>query len=515
MNASLLYEVVSVDGTSAQLRITGHALKSSESYWAIDLCETVTIGAGSSTCIQLWAPSDSVCITMSGTWKVGDKFTTFTTATALANTNNFVRVVSQERDSTSCIVSGTCQTRQFQFCGALTFASVAPFAFGIMELNACTGTVNDSKIVLNGPGAIASGTATFQTTAKDAVSYTQSQSIGDVATSDTKLYDTDKFWDASGNFILANPQTITLVQGDGQKASFTISAADTYGTVRDKLNTAIACGLGQGAIVGSANTDKFASFVDTAASSGLEAVKGTFVIRSAIAGKNGEITFVGADNVISALSLANIQCSQNNVFTVDVTNAHTACTVAADVKLADNNLIGIVHKNVDVQFADSTGVKVIWDDTKKDFTLMGGSANACATFVHLADRTTVLQVGANQKQDIGIGIGNMGTYALGINNIQVTSNTLANEAIGKIDMAIDRVSSQRSTLGALQNRLDHTINNLSVTTENLTAAESRIRDVDMAKQMMEYTKYNVLNQAATAMLAQANQLPQQVLQLLR
>ena len=67
----------------------------------------------------------------------------------------------------------------------------------------------------------------------------------------------------------------------------------------------------------------------------------------------------------------------------------------------------------------------------------------------------------------------------------------------------------------MQNRLDHTINNLSVTYENLTAAESRIRDVDMAKQMMEFTKYNILSQAATAMLAQANQLPQNVLQLLR
>ncbi|MFZ5968973.1 MAG: flagellin [Bacillota bacterium] len=80
---------------------------------------------------------------------------------------------------------------------------------------------------------------------------------------------------------------------------------------------------------------------------------------------------------------------------------------------------------------------------------------------------------------------------------------------------IDNVSSARSTLGALQNRLEHTVNNLSTTTENLTAAESRVRDVDMAKEMSTYTKNNILTQAATAMLAQANQSPQSVLQLLQ
>ncbi|MGE5632535.1 MAG: flagellin [Caulobacteraceae bacterium] len=80
---------------------------------------------------------------------------------------------------------------------------------------------------------------------------------------------------------------------------------------------------------------------------------------------------------------------------------------------------------------------------------------------------------------------------------------------------IDAISTIRSTFGALQNRLEHTVNNLSTTTENLTAAESRIRDTDMAKEMMEFTKSNILNQAAQAMLAQANQNPQGVLQLLR
>ena len=90
-----------------------------------------------------------------------------------------------------------------------------------------------------------------------------------------------------------------------------------------------------------------------------------------------------------------------------------------------------------------------------------------------------------------------------------------NEGMEVIDNAINEVSSQRSALGAVQNRLEHTINNLSVSEENLTAAESRIRDVDMAKEMMEFTKNNILTQAAQSMLAQANMQPQGVLQLLQ
>jgi len=98
--------------------------------------------------------------------------------------------------------------------------------------------------------------------------------------------------------------------------------------------------------------------------------------------------------------------------------------------------------------------------------------------------------------------------------INVSTQGAADTAITTIDNAITAVSAERSKLGAVQNRLDHTINNLTATSENLSAAESRIRDVDMAKEMMEFTKNNILNQASTAMLAQANQMPQGVLQLL-
>ncbi len=102
-----------------------------------------------------------------------------------------------------------------------------------------------------------------------------------------------------------------------------------------------------------------------------------------------------------------------------------------------------------------------------------------------------------------------------ISAISITLDTRATDAIKEINKAIDGISSMRSDFGALQNRLEHTINNLGVQAENITAAESRIRDVDMAKEMMAYTKNNILVQASQAMLAQANQVPQGVLQLLQ
>ena len=130
-----------------------------------------------------------------------------------------------------------------------------------------------------------------------------------------------------------------------------------------------------------------------------------------------------------------------------------------------------------------------------------------------------LQIGANTGQNMVLGIENMKADALGIRNgnnaVDVTTSTKASAAVNSINTALEKVSAQRSQLGAFQNRLEHTIKNLDTSSENLQASESRIRDVDMAKEMMEFTKNNILQQAAQAMLAQANQAPQGVLQLLR
>lgn len=124
------------------------------------------------------------------------------------------------------------------------------------------------------------------------------------------------------------------------------------------------------------------------------------------------------------------------------------------------------------------------------------------------------QIGANQGQTMTVSIGAMGNTALGTGSLTLASSNGASAAIKTLDGALSKVSSQRASLGAIQNRLQHTINNLNVSSENLTAANSRIRDVDMAKQMADFSKTQILVQAGTAMLAQANQAPQAVLKLL-
>jgi flagellin len=146
---------------------------------------------------------------------------------------------------------------------------------------------------------------------------------------------------------------------------------------------------------------------------------------------------------------------------------------------------------------------------------VGSGANGTVNTMNVTDNAIKFQIGANQNQFSTLSVSNMSATALGVNALDITTQNGANLAIPILDAAITNVSTERANLGAIQNRLEHTINNLGTTSENLTASESAIRDVDMAKQMMEYTKYSILSQAATAMLAQANQAPQQVLQLLK
>ncbi|MGI6697731.1 MAG: flagellin Hag [Clostridia bacterium] len=160
-------------------------------------------------------------------------------------------------------------------------------------------------------------------------------------------------------------------------------------------------------------------------------------------------------------------------------------------------------------------------------TAFNGKTLLDGTFAAVTGGQSLLfQIGANTGQSVSLNIESMAASELGsttlkIDDIDVTdfisTATTANDfdtTLEAVDEAIKQVSEQRSALGAMQNRLEHTIANLDNAAENLQAAESRIRDVDMAQEMMEFTKNNILQQAATAMLAQANMMPQSVLQLL-
>ncbi|MCY9697820.1 flagellin, partial [Paenibacillus alginolyticus] len=159
---------------------------------------------------------------------------------------------------------------------------------------------------------------------------------------------------------------------------------------------------------------------------------------------------------------------------------------------------------------DATGnVKTAATNALSGFSQTTQAANA------QTDGSATFQIGANANQTLRLSISQMDSSALGVANLQVGTQSQASSAVKAVDTALQLVSSQRANLGAIQNRLEHTISNLDTSNENLQASESRIRDVDMAKEMMQFTKSNILTQASQAMLAQANQQPQGVLSLLR
>ncbi len=135
--------------------------------------------------------------------------------------------------------------------------------------------------------------------------------------------------------------------------------------------------------------------------------------------------------------------------------------------------------------------------------------------MHVVDSAPQFHIGADQGQIMRVGISDMSAKALGVDNIDLTTVTGAQKALGKLNKAIDMVSSERSKMGAFQNRLEYAVNNLRNTHANLSASESRIRDADIANEMIEFTRNQIVSQSGTAMLAQANLIPQGVLQLLQ
>ena len=176
----------------------------------------------------------------------------------------------------------------------------------------------------------------------------------------------------------------------------------------------------------------------------------------------------------------------------------------------------ITLDNVDTTQAGSESFKIGGIDIEINPNNL--ESGATVKFINTAEKTSdgvSLQVGANKDQMIGVSMDNMRSRELGLGGIGVGTAADSQEAIERLDVAIERVSAQRADLGAAQNRLEHTIASTDNTAENLQAAESRIRDVDMAKEMMNLTRLNILQQASQAMLAQANQAPQNVLSILK
>ena len=237
----------------------------------------------------------------------------------------------------------------------------------------------------------------------------------------------------------------------------------------------------------------------------------------------------GTANGVMGLSVEGGNLSADDTITVNISADKTGTvTVKAGGKATGVKFTvtqtgkGFYSVTADVSGVTDDKIKAAWSGVTANFSVDGPKDDGTYAageqkFTAGKNESMQLQIGdtADSFNQLKVGIGSMSSAALGVDKVDISNQEGAAKAIDIIRNAIDRVSSQRASLGATQNRLEYTINNLDTASENLQAANSRIRDTDMAKMMMEYTKMNVLTQSAQAMLAQANQQPQSVLQLLQ
>lgn len=310
---------------------------------------------------------------------------------------------------------------------------------------------------------------------------------------------------ANGEFVSGSEKTTAgtyTVTVDTTAASKAITAAGSasYSTSTDvsaKALTINGVTIDFSGMTTAVQADVIAKINESSSSTGVVAIDGgggKIKFEQTNYGSSYGITLGGA----AAAEFGGAVTAGDNV-KVDVSGSATIADVVGDGQL--------------VKFAAGTELEGVELN-------INGAASSTFTF-NVSQGALSFQIGANQGQDMSLAINEMSTGTLGTNggtkvkDINVSTQTGAKSAISVIDNAIKQVSAERSKLGATQNRLEHTINNLGTSSENLTAAESRIRDIDMAKEMMNQTKNSILSQAAQAMLAQANQQPQGVLQLLR
>jgi len=242
---------------------------------------------------------------------------------------------------------------------------------------------------------------------------------------------------------------------------------------------------------------------DTGAVSGAKDTKGDSLTYALLSFEMTQDSLVNKGSVISATGL---ELNKGSVITNKDTIAKEKSGLAASVTFDEGSIT--FSKNT------SARIETNLEDMKVTDTFTFVFAKYEAASSNLQD-SIMAQVGANSGQTLFVSMNDMRCKALGVAEVDVATKMGAATAIETVNNALERVSAQRSSLGAIQNRLEHTIKNLDTASENLQAAESRIRDVDMAKEVMTNTKANILQQAAQAMLAQGNQAPQSVLQLLR
>ena len=311
----------------------------------------------------------------------------------------------------------------------------------------------------------------------------------------------------------------------GTKQTLTVEYADESGTLHEvevEYTSDTDAGKNDAAILGALQKSELASVFDIKSDT-----KGNFTLTSKVGGENGaKLTGISTtDTTPDAVKAGAVTKGKNE--TVTLTNGAQNIAAGDTIVLNGKTYEFVANTGSKPKTEGATAIVVGVDDdatiANLNTALENAGVKATKAGANLVLSATkdgaalTLQIGDTSEDfnQMNVSVGDMHTAALGIADIDISTQAGAKAAVDKIKSAINSVSSTRGDLGVIQNRLEHTINNLSVTAENMTAAESRIRDVDMANEMMAYTKNNILVQSSQAMLAQANQLPQGVLQLLQ
>ena len=312
---------------------------------------------------------------------------------------------------------------------------------------------------------------------------------------------------------------------NGTKQTLTVEYADESGTLHEakvEYTSGNGVATNDAAILGALQKSGLASVFDIASDK-----NGNFTLTSKVVGENGaKLTGISTtDTTGDVVKIGDVIKGTNE--TVTLTNGAKDIAAGDTIVLNGKTYEFVANTSSKPKTEGATAIVVGADANATIANLNTALENAGVKATKATDNLVLsatkdgaaltLQIGDTSEDfnQMNVSVGDMHTAALGIADIDISTQAGAKAAVGKIKSAINSVSSTRGDLGAIQNRLEHTINNLSVTSENMTAAESRIRDVDMANEMMAYTKNNILVQSSQAMLAQANQLPQGVLQLLQ
>ena len=327
------------------------------------------------------------------------------------------------------------------------------------------------------------------------------------------LREISQFRTNEDTFIVSEPQTLMLVQGNGSTASLTIYGNDTLYDVADKINAAVSETLGQAAYVDDAG--KFSTLTDSELQQlddETYTLKASLILRSAVPGKGGELHLAGNDELISALGMNTVQESSESVYTVSVFDADTGEALASDVKITGNILHGVIGQNIDVEFDAMSGTSAAWNNNTEQYVLTG--TDAYTALMTMKNSGIIFQVGTNQAETFAVQFGDVSADALGVGRVNVLTQETASRAIGVIDRAIEDVVRQRTQIVSYSDSLQHTTANLAQSGANLTQAKSRITDADVAQSTLRFIEFQILSKGQDMIIAVANQQPEAVYSLL-